>query len=828
MSPIDDLRDTAVRSTHTHLIDPIMFVSDCPHCGKKYQLDDDRAGSTVTCKCGKSFSVAIAEGNLVSANEQLCHNCSEPVLPNWKACPACGAKFLTATSAASHTSPSASPKAADIQAGDNSVVNARINRSTTVTTTERNALKHQSASNTPMISVGSESVVKAEIDASTKIHNDHSRTIHGQYVESQTLVHVGPIVQKMTVSFSSEVASDIERSLPDDPSSLISILAQTNRFLIRNDTLRAKQHVSGGLWKSLSADLEKHAKHQANPLNLLGKFLNGSLTDYEKSEQLIATRHALCLTIANKLHEIAATTGDNSLTRDIEAIDECVLSVKRIHDSIQWLDRVKVEKVWIGDIAMCVFVIGIPLVLKKISKIRSLHATLIDDLTSVDDRLSQLVMRHQYKIPIINLLCAVATADGQLSSDEARSVRSAIGKLDYSASDSILRDCLNAWKNYARQNTLSDNIDAVLKNIEPLVRTTEGKRVYEAAVSVANSDNQIGHQEESLLRTLKEILDVDSVPEIACPEQPAPKSVKTSLLTSLTEASGAAAKLISSKTERAKLTTLTLPAAYRALGKDCVQQKRLVDGVPVELIEELGSVLGELKSLAVDAKSQESVLSTAAKAKSAGKQASNLVRQKQIGMRRDALLVKIGKAIHDRNGDVSGSTELVSPIRDALTRLAVLDSDIARLSEVGKGSLLTPKRLLIAVVIFTLIAVISMTPVGRALFSTSPTQDFSGLRGVLNGKWQRKQNYKDSLILEFTAKSIEKQTKWDNQVGQYEVDEGWLRIKDRYSREDVYGLEFLSDSEIALRPENVTSGIQFNDLEGQWRRISMPSSSDPR
>ena len=64
-------------------------------------------------------------------------------------------------------------------------------------------------------------------------------------------------------------------------------------------------------------------------------------------------------------------------------------------------------------------------------------------------------------------------------------------------------------------------------------------------------------------------------------------------------------------------------------------------------------------------------------------------------MRRDALIADIGKAIHDQHGDASGPTELVAPIREALARIAQLDVDISQLSEVGKGSLITPKRMLI-------------------------------------------------------------------------------------------------------------------------------------
>ncbi len=189
-----------------------------------------------------------------------------------------------------------------------------------------------------------------------------------------------------------------------------------------------------------------------------------------------------------------------------------------------------------------------------------------------------------------------------------------------------------------------------------------------------------------------------AAPQLETPDAPAAQPHSPSrfntFLSSLSATTGAAAKLVAAQTERTTLTTLTLPAAFRALGKDCVQQKRHLHCVP-ELIEQLRSVMAYLKSISEASKSQPPVQSLTDKAKAAGKQATALARQKQLGMRREALLAAIGKAIHEIQGEAAGAAEVVAPVRRAIDRLAALDADIARLSEVGKGSLLTPKRLAI-------------------------------------------------------------------------------------------------------------------------------------
>jgi len=108
--------------------------------------------------------------------------------------------------------------------------------------------------------------------------------------------------------------------------------------------------------------------------------------------------------------------------------------------------------------------------------------------------------------------------------------------------------------------------------------------------------------------------------------------------------------------------------------------------------------------------------------------------------------------------------------------------------------------------------------------------DFTGLRGVLAGKWEKKSDPYHRL--EFTAKSIEQLIGGYGRlpdVGKYEMSDDLLTLTDNQGRHNVYGLEFLSDGEIALRPERQPKakgffdGSTFDGLEGRWRRISLPT-----
>lgn len=113
--------------------------------------------------------------------------------------------------------------------------------------------------------------------------------------------------------------------------------------------------------------------------------------------------------------------------------------------------------------------------------------------------------------------------------------------------------------------------------------------------------------------------------------------------------------------------------------------------------------------------------------------------------------------------------------------------------------------------------------------------DFTGLRGVLAGKWQRVdqagKGTKQSVLerntnLQFAGKSVEgKANSGPKNSGKYEMKKDSLSITGTDGTTSIYGLEFLSDGEIALSPENVKYG-SFDDLSGQWRRVSLPPSKD--
>lgn len=169
---------------------------------------------------------------------------------------------------------------------------------------------------------------------------------------------------------------------------------------------------------------------------------------------------------------------------------------------------------------------------------------------------------------------------------------------------------------------------------------------------------------------------------------------KKSFLSNLATTAGAATKIVALQAERTKINTMTLPAAYRALGKDCLQQKRHLDCV-AELTAQLRSVLAEIKNLSEAATGHATPQSFTDKAKAAGKHAVDVARTKQLGVKRDSIIAGIGKAIYEKHSDASGPLELVGPIGTALARVSEIEAEIGQQSQVGKGTFVTPKKMLV-------------------------------------------------------------------------------------------------------------------------------------
>ncbi len=257
-------------------------------------------------------------------DSRSCTECGEPVMAMWKACPACGTRLIVSTISSPPTLRPAPPPI--IQAGNNSVVKAQINRSSNATTIAPKSESAPILGGQPLIHSGEGSVIRAEIDASTNIHNDHSLKVQGQYVANQTVVNessAGTIVRLLTGAFTSADARKAEeqiQQLPNEPKQLQAILSQTLTYIIREAKKIFRQQE--GLL-NFNFNFNSSATAGKGYFDRLALMTSGiDSTNRQRLE--------LCQKILDKLHENGRNSRDAVLLTAIDRLDTSLIKTEQL------------------------------------------------------------------------------------------------------------------------------------------------------------------------------------------------------------------------------------------------------------------------------------------------------------------------------------------------------------------------------------------------------------------------------------------------------------------------------------------------------------------
>lgn len=152
--------------------------------------------------------------------------------------------------------------------------------------------------------------------------------------------------------------------------------------------------------------------------------------------------------------------------------------------------------------------------------------------------------------------------------------------------------------------------------------------------------------------------------------------------------------LAARQAERAKLTTVTLPSAYAALGRSILAAGSFRPDFSSAYaeIERINGQIASIKSGAAERQAQTAE-GFAAKAKAAAAGVKDAAHVKVVEHQLSQAVARLGQAVYDRHGETSGPAELVAPIAAARSRLREIDSEIAHLSEGSRGGF-TPKHVL--------------------------------------------------------------------------------------------------------------------------------------
>lgn len=157
----------------------------------------------------------------------------------------------------------------------------------------------------------------------------------------------------------------------------------------------------------------------------------------------------------------------------------------------------------------------------------------------------------------------------------------------------------------------------------------------------------------------------------------------------------AAAQLTAKQAERTKLTSVTLPHAYRELGKDIHSTGRYRDQFPDEFAkaDELKGRIAGLRQASPHKEGETKSFTDRAK-ETAGK-ARDAAHAKTLEVELNSVLRKLGRAAFEKLGKGSGAPALTGPIEQCQQRLATLDAEIQAIDSSAASGALTPRRLLV-------------------------------------------------------------------------------------------------------------------------------------
>lgn len=275
---------------------------------------------------------------------------------------------------------------------------------------------------------------------------------------------------------------------------------------------------------------------------------------------------------------------------------------------------------------------------------------------------------------LIEMFCCVIAADKKVSSREIQVVLDTLTTAGSTDSvESMKAVIVDRCKRIHQQG-----IDACLADLLQKAHTKANSPLADLFIraqdKLLNIDGKCTCDEAKVSKGLVEALtgrgsdDAKTADAIQQGESPKATAIGTLLNVARTTASRAAAA-----TERTKLTTVTLPAAFLALGKHCYASRRFASEFE-SIYQALDSLRAELDAAAQTQAVPPTAKSLTEKATEIANKGLAAAVSQQLKLKQQKLLYDLGKAVYQAKEASAGPKELCDSIRVAKERLKALNA----------------------------------------------------------------------------------------------------------------------------------------------------------
>jgi hypothetical protein len=287
---------------------------------------------------------------------------------------------------------------------------------------------------------------------------------------------------------------------------------------------------------------------------------------------------------------------------------------------------------------------------------------------------------------LVEMFCCVIAADKKVSGREVDVVITALTELGQTTQREALKTKVVDYCKAIHKKGVDSYVADVVQRAKRLAGLPLATSFIEAQPTLLYADGSSTPDEERVSQQIVQCLtgvfaaaENEPMPDVQLDEPTA------SLGTSMLGTAKSSMALAGATAERTKITTVTLPAAFIALGKHCAASKAFSAEFP-SIYAAIAKLAEETKATADKLAASSTASTFAGKAQELASRGMTLAISQKQSVQYQKLMHDLGKAVYESKEAASGPPELCQRISNCKRRLDELASTVTTHSKELKGS----------------------------------------------------------------------------------------------------------------------------------------------